>query len=423
MPPYFNAGMIAVRRDVCLGDAWVACARAIDAEASIGNKRPWLDQIALPVAVAKLGLEVDCLDERFNYPAHLKPIDAKNLPYFCHYHYPSVLRSEPQANALVLELAEQYPAIRQAIVLAPDWRVLLEPYVSRAGDFSVPQSSVRTVVKLTGRGVNVLITGIPRSGTSYLCTILNKVRGCVAINEPTQIFAPLAGPGLPWGVATFYRNLRRDILDDRLIQNKLHNGEFIEDTSLVDTVADYSPEIDRTNFLLATKNTLAYLARLPELLRVMPEARIVVCVRNPMDTIASWKTTFDHLSKADVNSFPVGNPQDNHLAVPALNRLAEIAHTSALPLRRALLWRHLAELILENRDRILLVRYEELVSRPTEILQEILDASSSALGVDLTAPVALSAARTKRYALDAGDLSAIRSICGHAAAELGYGEL
>ena len=50
MPPYFNAGLVAAHREADLAPAWIECARAIDADPSIPDKRPWLDQIALPVA-------------------------------------------------------------------------------------------------------------------------------------------------------------------------------------------------------------------------------------------------------------------------------------------------------------------------------------------------------------------------------------
>ena len=88
-----------------------------------------------------------------------------------------------------------------------------------------------------------------------------------------------------------------------------------------------------------------------------------------------------------------------------------------------MLWRHLAELILDDRDRVLLLRYEEVVSRPSEALQEILAASSSALELKPVSRLEPSDARTKRDTLDAADERAIRSVCGQAAAELGYGQM
>lgn len=424
MPPYFNAGMVAVRRDAGLGEVWADCARAIDANPAIGNKRPWLDQITLPVAVARLGLEVDCLDERFNYPAHLKPLDRQNLPYFCHYHSPDMLRREPLANALVVELVSEYPALRPLIEVLPEWRILLEPYtLKRTTHLPFLRPSREADMRKAAEASDVVITGIPRSGTSYLCSILNRVSDCVVINEPAQIFPPLAGQMLPWGVPTLYRDLRRNILDGEPIENKLHNGEFIEDTAQVDVVETYLPVVSRPDFLLATKNTLAYLARLSELRRVMPSATMIVCVRNPLDTIASWKNSFDHLAQADVENFPVGNPQDSFFSIQARQRLEEISFTRNPAMRRALLWRHLAELILENRDRVLLLRYEEMVVQPAAVLQQILFASSSKLKLRFNAPVAPSTVRTRRGGLDKEDLQAIRRLCGQSAVALGYGEM
>ncbi len=420
MSPYFNAGLVAVRRDIGFGDAWIACAQAIDADPGITNKRPWLDQIALPAAATQLGLTVDSLDERYNYPTHLKPLNAQNLPIFCHYHWPSVLRREPLTNALVAELADQVPAMRQAMESDPNWRVLLKPYsLSRTGFWQRQRSPV-AMMRKAAHGPDLFITGIARSGTSYLCSLLNKVHDNVVVNEPTEIFEPLSSAALPWGVATFYRDLRRDILDGTPIQNKLHNGEFIEDTAVIDKFACYSPEVNRPDFLLATKNTLSYLARLPQIRRVMPHAKIVVCVRHPLDTIASWTASFAHLASADVNSFPVGHPHDPHLPQTARQRLEDIAQTQNLALRRALLWRHLAELILDNLDRVLLIRYEDLVADPRHCLAQILQASDLKLKLNAGAVLKPSTARNKRENLDTEDLDAINNVCGQSAALLGY---
>src|SRR5438105_11980742 len=144
-----------------------------------------------------------------------------------------------------------------------------------------------------GRGANLLVTGIPRSGTSYLCTLIHNVRDCVAINEPEEIFQSLGETGPPWGLATFHHRLRQDIAAGKPVENKLHEGRLIEDTAVVFKEELYVPPVSSAAFLLATKNTLAYLARLPYLRLAMPDAAIVACVRHPFDTIASWKGTFD----------------------------------------------------------------------------------------------------------------------------------
>ena len=126
MPRYFNAGMIVVDRQADLGKAWLECCLRIDSDEEVPEKRPWLDQIALPVAVAKLGLEYGCLDESYNYPAHIKPLDPVNLPYFCHYHWPAIIRHERLAKRLVMDLARQHAPLRDAIQRDLEWRKCLE---------------------------------------------------------------------------------------------------------------------------------------------------------------------------------------------------------------------------------------------------------------------------------------------------------
>ena len=426
MPPYFNAGFVAIDREVPLGAEWAGCAGRIDADPTVPDKRPWLDQIALPVALARLGIVPDCVDERYNYPAHLKPVPMRHLPYFMHYHTPEVIRAEPLANALVAELAAEHEQLRGILEASPAWRVLLHPYQFASGigadqqhgnDVVGPRDAPRPDGLLCPE---LIVTGIPRSGTSYLSGLVHGVEDCVVINEPASVFAPLAGPGLPWGIPIYYRDLRRDIRDSRPVANKLHEGRFIEDTARVDTVEHYLPRVSRSDFLLGTKNTLAFLARLPHLQLVMPEARIVACVRHPFDTIASWKSTFDHLRRADLESQVVGHSRDVVMTEWQRERLREIAATQSLATRRALAWRHLAEILLENKTTIELIRYEDMVASPSTVVRRILDATPNMFETGPLVIANQSAPRSRRDTLESEDFDAIQEICADAAGRLGY---
>lgn len=424
--PYFNAGVIAVQTDLHFGQVWETCCQHIDAAESVTNKRPWLDQIALPVALAQLGIGHHCLDERLNYPAHLKPL-PDHLPWLCHYHWHTVIRREPRLNQLVSELAIAYPLLRQKLLQVPEWANLLKPYcVKSSNELSTFPLLERVGWKRPKSPVypqhepDLIITGIPRSGTSYLGKLLHTSPDCVVINEPRQVFKPLAEELVPWSVALLYQELRRDILDGRAVENKIKNGQLIEDTAIVDEHNFYTPSVSRADFLLGTKNTLAYMARLSQLQRIMPHAPIVACVRHPLDTIASWKTTFAHLRNAVVADFPVGHLHDPLLATWQRHRLAEIAATPEVVLKRALLWRYLAECLLMNQRQLIIVRYEELVERPVETLQMIIRQTPHApplYGLDKLAP---SRIRSKQVALDTMDRQVIGDICGQYAAELGY---
>lgn len=425
MPPYFNAGFIAAHRSSDLAKVWAECARSIDADASIPDKRPWLDQIALPVALNKLALKVDCLDERFNYPAHIKPIASDNPPYFCHYHTPEVLCREPMANVLAQSLVNQHKSLQDIIEANPAWNGLLRrpapkpPILSRVGNW-LKDPTLRQMRTPRTLLPELIITGIPRSGTSYLCKLAHSAKNCVVINEPGEIFAPLSQQAAPWGVAIFYEELRRDILIGKPVSNKLVRGEFIEDTALVDALESYTPQVSRADFLLGTKNTLAYLARLPQLRRVMPQVSIVACVRHPLDTIASWKTSFAHLAGANLEIQLVGHSRDELMTGAQRRRLREIAATPHPALRRALMWRHLAELILENRHHLLVLRYESLVTQPMESLRRVFDSMPLMPKLKLPDHISPSAPRHKLEALDEDDLACIRGICAQTAAELGY---
>jgi len=411
MLPYFNSGVIAVQNGLGFAKVWAECCQTIDIETSITNKRPWLDQIALPIAVAKLNLAYDCLDERFNYPAHLKPLPKSpnsQKPFLCHYHSPEVLRREPQLHQFVTELVATYPILKKKLLEWPEWAQLLKPA-------KLPRLS-----KPFQPEPEAIITGIPRSGTSYLCRLLHTLPDCVVINEPPQIIAPLAHESRPWRIATFYQALRRDILEGKLIENKLQNGEVIEDTAIIDTRTHYQPIVSRADFLLCTKNTLAYLSRLHQLKQVMPHAPIIACVRHPLDTIASWKSTFPHLKHATVTDFPVGQVNDPFLSPWQRDRLAEIAASPKEHLKRALLWRYLAECILTDAAQLTVVRYEDLVLEPVKVLQTILDHIPNAPHLQGIEKITPSTVRQKRELLETDDIQAIRDICSQYAAELGY---
>lgn len=120
MRPYFNAGFIWVRNGSEFTEAWVETARAIDAEPSIHNKRPWLDQVALPVTFDRLGWKVNQVPVDMNYPAHLEEIGAR-MPYIAHYHWPRIIRKSPVLERDVRFYSRKWPRLRDVLAADPDW--------------------------------------------------------------------------------------------------------------------------------------------------------------------------------------------------------------------------------------------------------------------------------------------------------------
>ncbi|MEM0908790.1 MAG: hypothetical protein AAGJ94_15600 [Pseudomonadota bacterium] len=124
MRPYFNAGFILVEHGDDFAKTWIDCARKIDADTRIRNKRPWLDQIALPVTFASLGWEVDALGDAFNYPCHIATIgDA--APYFAHYHYPHVIAEQPKLAFRFKHLLKTYTDLGPILRRYEGWDVLM----------------------------------------------------------------------------------------------------------------------------------------------------------------------------------------------------------------------------------------------------------------------------------------------------------
>ena len=87
--PYYNAGVVGFWQTTDgtpgFGQHWLETAREIDHQAGVGGKRPWLDQIALPVTCARFGYEVSVLDDAYNFSISNRPFDGET-PTILHYH-------------------------------------------------------------------------------------------------------------------------------------------------------------------------------------------------------------------------------------------------------------------------------------------------------------------------------------------------
>lgn len=263
----------------------------------------------------------------------------------------------------------------------------------------------------------LIITGFPRSGTSYLCNLLHRFDNCVVLNEPEGISRPLRKEPIPFGVGTFYRDQRREILEGRPIRNKLRDGKVTDETMESNEQTEYLPQVTSADFVLGAKSPLGFLSRLPALRRAMPKARVIICVRNPLDVIASWKTTFSHLESADVKKMSHGGLRDPFLSDRQRAMLIDVARVRRPAWRRAAWWRYLADLVLDAAPDAIVVPYPLAVTEPMSVVDRVLDGYKAGTLHEPIEPSTVRAA--KRSSLDDEDLQAIRALCGDAAAALG----
>ena len=100
--PYFNAGMIAFSDTAAAGgtgfaELWRDTASEFDWNAPIGGKRPWLDQITLPLTLKRFGIGYHALGDVWNFSISNRPHEPDTEPRLIHYHRGCFLEAWPQA--------------------------------------------------------------------------------------------------------------------------------------------------------------------------------------------------------------------------------------------------------------------------------------------------------------------------------------
>lgn len=108
--PYFNAGFV-IWSESPLPDGgrfpelWLETARRIDREVHVAKKRPWLDQIALPVAAARAGVRIAVLDADLNFSLSNRARQPDDHPVVMHYHRIAYTAAWPEYGAACRDLA------------------------------------------------------------------------------------------------------------------------------------------------------------------------------------------------------------------------------------------------------------------------------------------------------------------------------
>ena len=406
--PWFNSGIVAVDTGIPFGEVWLDCERTLVADDSV-TVGPRQLQISLALAVHRLGIPYDCLDERFNYPVFGKRIDAEEPPFFAHYgHWGGpIVQHEPVLEATVASLVHERPALLDVMRTDSHWSGLARHLEQRGKGAVRGRTTVGSGEKEPP--ADVVITGIAGSGVGYLADLLDGYGNCVVIKDPRGRVENALRVPVPWPLAIFYTLERMRILgSDGLIPPEGVDGTQGSETADV--------TVENEDFVLATASTHRYLARLDGLRRTLPHARLVVCVRDPFDTIASWKRFFETHPAGELDQAMVPKPGDPWLTQTQRDSVSLL--DAAPPAhKRAMVWQHFAELILNERDRVTLVRFDDLVSSPEQVVGEVFQG----LNVGRRESEIDPPSRADRSILDSEDEQAIRAICSQAAFELGFG--
>lgn len=106
-PPYFNAGVLLLSNTVgdsgrTFADIWLDTALTIDHAGLEVPTRPWLDQLTLPVAVARARAELCLLPESLNYSSYRRR--TERVPAHIrlyHYHQLAMLARKPKTEDIL----------------------------------------------------------------------------------------------------------------------------------------------------------------------------------------------------------------------------------------------------------------------------------------------------------------------------------
>ena len=241
-----------------------------------------------------------------------------------------------------------------------------------------------------------IICGLPRSGTSLLAAVLYQPPRIVTVLEPWD------GMRLP--PRQLFASLRGEIAETgRLRRGKLDVAR-LDDAGEVRWRSEGGPVplgvVD--GYLLGVKWPAFW-----RYLELLPETRFVVCVRDPFQTVASFKRVGGRL----------GEGLDYDIAFDRAMNDELLAATSDIAVRRALLYEYIASRVAPflARSNVLTVRYERWFSDTDGLIAEL----EAFFEVPLQKGVRVRPPSTDDSALLSRERALIRQLCRSAEA-VGY---
>jgi len=171
---------------------------------------------------------------------------------------------------------------------------------------------------------NIILTGIPRSGTTLTCNLLDKVSNVVALHEPMDVgFAVGATKQkICTKISTFFFNSRNSILNEKKVLTKHASGKLLDNTwsneinenglrIYIEGIEISFLQIEKNltdDFILCIKHNGLFTLLLNELNTIFDSYAIV---RNPLAILASWNSVNHPLSNGHL---PVAESVDHELS-------------------------------------------------------------------------------------------------------------
>ncbi|WP_409305792.1 class I SAM-dependent methyltransferase [Peribacillus sp. SCS-155] len=335
------------------------------------------EQVALTLAYFSKQIPFEELPTELNF--HLLPTNQytrrHSYPYIIHYHKlfdSNGFLSEMSHDPKSLEMVQKFNTrLRQELTEQP---------------FSSPAMLMNKVNGCNEiKTNNLIVTGIPRSGTTLTTALIDSLENTICLSEPPwqgQIFKKTEN------ISKLVKRLKKDFIKTRenIINKKPIEDRRSESGNAVTNYIQYTDdgkavknkhsnkfilEAKDHDFLLGMKQNAQYSSILPALAED-DFFSIIAVVRHPIPTILSWQKVNFPISKGRLPGAELFWPE-----IKSISKSEE-----PLLIKQVRIFDLFCERYLSLGDRICLIKYEQLLDSPA-ILEMITKKQYNAI-IDLT---------------------------------------
>lgn len=222
------------------------------------------------------------------------------------------------------------------------------------------------------KGINYILTGPPRSGTTLTCYLLNKLPETIALHEPMRLsMFPNPKESIE-AVHDFFQSSRESLLTSGKALSRV-SGDQIPDNPFPQNASEQRKSVVRKDwvhfdkplspkFNLLIKHNAHFTFLLPELIKLYP---CLAIIRNPVSVLASWNTIDAPVAKGLLNILPFLRP-DLHQKLEAEKDILD---------RQVLLLHFFFEQYRQLPD-LKIIRYEDIIATGGKALSGVIPEAS-----------------------------------------------
>ena len=213
----------------------------------------------------------------------------------------------------------------------------------------------------------IMLMGIPRSGSTLSCKLLNEYKNTLALLEPMNAFSFPSNDPLHAceNIHAFVFSSRKQALYDKMAVTKHNNGHIPTNTMESDSnitlrkavVKDGKISINKvldSNFTLVIKHNAFFLYIIKDLENFYPGYGIV---RNPLSVLCSWNSVDLPVNKGHI---PAGEKYDEGLKT-------KLQNTTDTLERQLIILEWFFEKIDLNIDKSNTIYYENIIKDPNKV--------------------------------------------------------